>query len=472
MFQTILKWIREVLNKMINQTTIKSALRVDVAMSDLMVTALQTWVKMYENKSDWIINDIHGLNLPAAIAGEIARAVTIEMKVEIAGGVRATYLTEQFEPVLDKIRQMIEYGCAKGGLMFKPYVSGKDILVNYVQADQFYPVAFDANGDITSCVFSDQRTLGGKYYTRLEYHEMTGKGCKITNKAYRSTTRETLGEEVPLSTVEVWKDLTPEATITVVEKPLFAYFKFPAANNIDSQSPLGVSCYSRAVDLIKQADTQWSDLLWEFESGKRALYVDVLAFGKDSDGKPILPNKRLYRTLETGSAEGEMFEAWSPDLREENLLNGLEAILRKVEFTCGLAYGTLSNPQTIDKTATELKIAQQRSYATITDTQKSLQKSLDQLLWAMDTWATLNKLAPKGTYTTTYDFDDSIVVDKDAQFQQDMRLVTAGLMGKVEFRMRNFGEDEETARKKIDEATADQPDEFGLSKPKVPMKVK
>jgi A118 family predicted phage portal protein len=474
MFQKILEWIRRFF--MINKTNVKQALRVDVAMSDLMVAALQKWVKMYENKADWIKDNVHSLNLPAAIAGEIARAVTIEMEVKIDGSARAAYLTEQFTPVLNKIRQMVEYGVAKGGLMFKPYVKGKTIMVDYVQADQFYPIAFDANGDITSCVFSDQRTVGDKYYTRLEYHAMTGKGCKIVNKAYRSTAKDSLGEEVPLNVIDAWKDLKPEATITVIGKPLFAYFKFPSANNIDSQSPLGVSCYSRAIDLIKDADQQWSDLLWEFESGKRALYVDVLAFGKDADGKPILPNKRLYRTLETGSAEGEMFEAWSPDLRETNILNGLEAILRKVEFTCGLAYGTLSNPQTVDKTATEIKISQQRSYATVADTQKSLQRALDQLLWAMDTWATLNKLAPKGTYTATYDFDDSVVVDSEAQFTQDLRMVTSVIMGKVEFRMRNLGEDEETAKKKIAEAEAEQPavDEFGLAKPNknIPVKEK
>jgi hypothetical protein len=42
--------------------------------------------------------------------------------------------------------------------------------------------------------------------------------------------------------------------------------------------------------LIESADRQWSDLLWEFESGQRALYVDALAFGKDADGYYIKVN--------------------------------------------------------------------------------------------------------------------------------------------------------------------------------------
>ena len=253
------------------------------------------------------------------------RAVTIEMKVDITGSARANYLEKQFENVLPKLREKVEQGIAKGGLMLKPYIQGNKVVVDYVQADQFYPVAFDANGNITSCVFADQRAIGEKFYTRLEYHAMTEIGYEITNLAFRSDTRDTLGQSIPLTVVSDWADLQPQATITGIEKPLFAYFRYPLANNIDATSPLGVSCYARAVDLIKQADRQWSDLLWEFESGQRAMYVDILAFGKDKDGKPILPNKRLYRTIDTAGDIGgnnKLFEDWTPSLREVDILNG------------------------------------------------------------------------------------------------------------------------------------------------------
>jgi len=449
MFAKILQWIRERIDKMLTTQTLKSSMKVDAAISAPMATALQTWCQMYENKATWLSADVKSLNLAAAISSEIARAVTIEMQVKLTGSARADFLTAQLNPVLDKLRQQVEYGIAKGGLMLKPYVVGKQVLVDFVQADQFFPVSFDENGNITACVFADTRQQGTWWYTRLEYHSMEDKGCKVTNRAFKSTVKDNLGNECPLTEVEVWKDLELEATISPLEKPLFAYFRYPQANNIDSTSPLGVSCFARAVSLVEQADRQWSDLLWEFDSGKRALYIDVLAFGKDEDGKPILPNKRLYRTLETGSAEGELFEEWSPNFREQNLLAGLEAILRKVEFACGLAYGTLSNPQTIDKTATELKISRQRSFITVSDTQKSLEQALEQLLWAMDAWTTLSKLAPAGAYSATYSWDDSIVVDREAMFTQDLRLVTSQIMGRLEFRMRNMGEDEATAKKQL-----------------------
>ncbi len=261
MFQRILQWIREVIRKMIGQSTIKQSLHVDVAVSPPMAEALQLWSLMYQNQAPWLNTEIRSLNLPAAIAGEITRAVTIEMHVTLTGSARAAFLQKQFDRVLPRLRDQVEKGCAKGGLMFKPYVQGKQIAVDYVQADMFYPVAFDANGAITACVFADQRTIGSDYYTRLEYHAMTEAGCEIRNLAFKSSTKDTLGSPIPLTAVEAWKDLLPEAIITGIDKPLFAYFKYPLANNIDPTSPLGVSCYSRAVELIEQADKQWSDLL-------------------------------------------------------------------------------------------------------------------------------------------------------------------------------------------------------------------
>jgi A118 family predicted phage portal protein len=196
--------------------------------------------------------------------------------------------------------------------------------------------------------------------------------------------------------------------------------------------------------------------MWEFESGKRAIYVDSLAFGKDADGKSKLPNKRLYRSIDApGSDIGDgnkLFEQWTPEFREASIISGLDSILKRIEYNCGLARGSISDPTVEAKTATEITATKQRTYATIVDTQKSIEDTIIQLIWAMDIYATLYKLAPRGTYSTAFDFDDSVVVDKDAQFQQDLRLVGQSIMGPVEFRMRNFGEDEATAKQKIAEA--------------------
>ncbi len=458
MFSKLFEWIRSMVSKMFTNQNVKQALGVDVIISQPMASALQLWAAMYKNESPWLNKDVKALGLPASISSEIARMATIEMSVVVSGSPRADFLNMQMERIVSKLRQYIEFGNAKGGLVFKPYARDGIIAVDCIQADMFYPVSFDASGNMTAVIFADVRKQGTHYYTRLESHQFAGNACTIKNMAYKSSTENALGNQCSLSEVADWSQLQPEATITGITAPLYGYYRYPSANNVDTTSPLGVSCFSRAqdanggVELIKQADEIYSSLVWEFESGKRALYIDELAFEQGTDNKPKLPDRRLYRTLKMSGQIGktdDMFKEWSPAFREASIKSGLDAVLKKIEFACGLAYGVISDAQAVALTATEVKSSQQRTYATVTDTQKAVETALDQLLYAMDVYATLYNLAPRGTYTATYEFDDSVITDKGAQFIEDGVMVDKGAMSLVEYRMRTYGEDEATAKAKI-----------------------
>lgn len=469
MFAKILQWIREVWSKMISPNNIKQATRLDVVVSPLMTNALQTWSNMYINKAGWLSSDVKSLQLPASIAMEVSKTVTLEMVMEVSGSPRGDFLNEQMKVVHENIRTYTEYAAAKGGLWFKPYVRDDQIATDFVQADCGYPVAFDANGNMTAVIFADQRTIGRDYYTRLEYHALIGNGYQITNTAYRSTTQNTIGSKVSLGSIADWADLEEEAFIANVDRPLFSYFRMPFANNIDPTSPLGVSIYSRAVGLIEDADKIYSNLIWEFESGKRAIYVDSNAFGRTTDGNSVLPDRRLYRELDSAGNIGDAkkrFDDWSPEFREAQIKSGLNNVKREIEFVCGLAYGTISDPVVAALTATEVKTSKQSYYVTVTDIQKSLQKAIDGLLYAMDVYATIYNLAPAGAYAAAYKFGDSILTDSDTQFMQDMQIVSHNMMPKWMFLVRNVGLSEAEAKLWVADAKAEMPKEdsfFGAS---------
>lgn len=419
------------------------------AVSEKMKEGLRLWSAMYENMPPWSNETVKSLNLPAAIASETARLTTLEMQSEISGSERADYLNKMYQPLLTRLRRYVEYGCAKGGLVLKPYVSGDQIFVDLIQAEDFYPMAFDSSGRITSAIFTDRFLSDGKIYTRLECHEMTTEGYRVQNRAFVGKTRGSLGKEISLAEVSQWENLVQEVLIQNLKAPLFAYFKVPHANNVDTDSPLGVSVFARAVDLIEEADKQYSRLLWEFESGERALYVSDTAFRLDENGKARIPNKRLYRLLGIDSGGDDLFSDWTPNLREENILRGLNAILRKIEFSCGLAYGTLSDVDNVDKTAEEIRSSKQRSYSMICDMQKSLQYALRELIDAMDALCSLYRLAPEGDYEISFSFDDSIVSDRTAEFSEKQQLLQSGILQPWEFRMWYFGESEERAKEML-----------------------
>ncbi len=439
MFDGIKDFLRRVRSTVFDKGTIKNAIGEDVAMSGSMAQAIRLWSDMYEDGGK--------LNLPAAISRELARLISIEMKSEITGGSRAEFLNQKYNEIIQNIRGPLEHGCAKGGLILKPYVKDKEIMVDYIQADAFFPLAFNNSGKITAAVFVERIVKGAKYYTRLEKHVLKGTAYTISSKAYLSFNEGTLGNTISLDSVDEWSSLLEEITVSNVKNPLFGYFKPATANAIDPKSPLGVSVYADAIELIKEANNQFERILWEFESGERALHVNTMAFKHDKNGRPILPDKRLYKTLDVD--DNDLFKEWTPTLRGEELDKGLDSMLRKIEFNCGLAYGTLSNMQNVDKTAEEIKASKQRSYATVSDNQRALKNALEDLVYAMDVWCTLYNLAPLSKNEVSFEFDDSIVADRKTEFTEKQALVTAGIMSKWEFRMWYFGEDEETAKKNV-----------------------
>lgn len=455
---------------------------------------------------------------------------------------RAEFLEEQYKKLKKQLRKQIEYGVAKGGLVIKPYpviisfgdndkqkqnneqqqaeepkeenaqmISGQanseqpsqnqdnqedkekrqefskeqqaiptkySIEFDFVQADCFYPVAFNTSGQITEAVFLDIKTEKNFVYRRLEYHKWVKGALTVINKAYKApiipntSNREIvdLGKEIKLTEVPEWEQLQEKVTIAPVEKPLFAYFKMPEANTIDLTSPLGVSGYARVVNLIKDADMQYSRMLWEFEAGEMAIDIDrdALNFvtqGVDRNGKVTGKSKlnkmqqRLFRKVDLGN-DGEMYSVFAPALRDASLLQGLNAILMRIEDGTGLSRGTLSDAATEARTATELKILKQRSYQTNADIQQAIEDALRDVIYAMNVYCDLYEITPDGEYDVNFEWDDSIIVDVDTELNKRIMLMQNGLASKVETRMWYFGETERQAQEALQKVNEDSRDQM------------
>lgn len=461
MFQRILNFIKGVIAKMFNTGTIKNALNIDVAISTEMEKAIELFEKIYINEAPWLKkNMVESLELGAAIANEFTRLTTLEMKSKITGSTRANFLNEEYKKIKERLNENLEVGNAVGGLVFKPYVKDGKLYVDLVKGSCFYPTEFNSSGDIIAGIFVSQLTKGNYIYTRLEYHKFYEQAIEddinyvIKNVAYKSTDNSILGTRIDLTKIPEWSNIQQETAIKYVQKPLFSYYKPPVANNIDLDSPIGVSVYARAIDLIKEADRQWGRIVWEYEASEKAVYVDELATKpSDNKNKSFTVNKlrgRLYKTLNTGKAETDFFKDYSPEIRDEALWRGLNKTLQRIEFNVGLAYGTLSEPSSVDKTATEIKSSKQRSYATVSKMQENLQKALENLIYAMDVLTTLYNLAPQGNYEVSFNWDDSLIVDTEREQTLQMQEVNANLRSKLKYIMFRYGMTEEQAQEELD----------------------
>lgn len=522
LWSNIVSKLKEIF-KMIGGRTIEQTLHVTPIMSSQMEHAIELWTDMYKGEAYWLKEPtdydpvrIVSLGLPSLIASEKARTALLEFKSEITtptkevekknpkykdpepdefGNIipsmepktivedkpvtstdRAEYLNEQYEKLKKQLRKQIEYGIAKGGLVIKPYLVANKVdktdkqknakadwqmEFDFIQADSFYPLAFDASGQITEAAFIQTQIEKDVIYRRLEYHRWKNNSITIINKAFKASSNQNqgdvsgldLGHEIPLSTVSAWKDLKEKVEIKNIQKPLFAYFKMPEANTVDTNSPLGVSGYSRAVNLIKDADMQYSRLLWEYEAGEMAIDIDrdAMSFKEDPKGNyHTVPNRmqaRLFRTIDLG--ESDTYQPYAPVLRDTSFIQGLNAILMRIEDVTGLSRGTLSDVTQEARTATEIKILKQRSFQTNADIQQAIEDCLKDVVYIMNAYCDLYEITKAGEYDVSFEWDDSIIVDVDTELTKQITLLQNGLTSKLEVRKWYFGETDRQAEEAL-----------------------
>lgn len=468
MFSRLWQFIRQVIHRMFPFKDVAAVEHIDTPLSNEMIDALDLWYKMYTDSPPLLSpGKVKSLNLPSLICSEVARQVLLEVKWNISGKAdengnaqdspRAEYLKAEFGKLMQSLRSKLEQACAAGGMTIKPYPKDGHIYFDCATAWSLYPIAFDDDGNLKDVIFRDSYQDGTTTYTRLERHTVTDKGISITQRAFRSNNRESIGVEIPLTDVPQWAEAEPEALLTDTEGQMFGWFKTANANNVDIDAPMGVAVFNKAVNIIREADMQYSRILWEYEGSELAIDVDptVLRQQMNGRGRQEMPqlNERLFRGVDLGD---DHYQVFSPAIRDSALFNGLNQLFMRVEDSCGLARGTLSDANQEARTATELRIVKQRTYATIADNQRALEHCLRDVVRAMDKYATMYDLAPAGDYDLSFEWDDSIITDASQQLGERLELMSQGLMSKTEFRMWYFGETEAQAERALQKVQQEQ----------------
>ncbi|MDY6309354.1 MAG: hypothetical protein SPL71_15150 [Oribacterium sp.] len=215
----------------------------------------------------------------------------------------------------------------------------------------------------------------------------------------------------------------------------------------------GVSIYADAEDLIRKADIQFGRLDWEYSSGERLVFADYTALKKVQSGsgyKWKAPKGKDKMFVGVDGAEN-MWQEHSPEIRDESFINGLNEYKRQIEHAVSLSYGDLSKgDEVVEKTAQEIKASQNRKYNQVNAIQNNLKQCLEGFAEALAFYAAM--------YTQDIGFEctfhDSIKTDEETERAQDRIDVQIGVMSRVEYRQKWYGEDEKTAAQKIADVTA------------------
>ena len=419
------------------------------------------------------------LNLSKAVCAELAGMIwtdQTEVTVSTAGYEEAEEdpLQEFVREVLrknaftEKMQEAIEQSAALGGEALKVWrevrhdsegnevPETESLKIGFCMADQFVPTAWD-NAQVTEGVFISRQAKGGYYYTRLEWHKWDGLTYVVTNELYRAdqfkigTTepQDILGFRVPLE--ELFPMLEEETTITELEGSLFSYFRPPVANNMDDNSPLGVSIYANAMETLHALDICFDSFVREFRLGKKRIIVPARMVKTIIDPATGVPRRyfdatdETYEALSTDDPDSLKIQDNSVALRVEEHVAAINAFLNIFCLQVGLSAGTFSfDTQNHGiKTATEVVSENSKTYKTVRNYQNMVKPAVERLVHNIIAVASLyemttedgqlvSELARRG-YEVAVAMDDGITQDRQTNINEGVSLVGAGLMSKLTF---------------------------------------
>ena len=439
------------------------------------------------------VRQLYRLNAAKAVSAELAGLVWSEqcdIRVSMNGGaadgedplnafVHAVLRENAFS---EKMQQLVEQGLALGGAAMKVWcepagsagegeagwettssgagrllpLEGKAfeegrIRIGYCMADQFVPTAWD-NARVKEAVFISREARDGCCFTRLEWHRRDGGTYCVDNEAYRSdgrhggTGQDILGVRYPLE--EVWPKLDAH-TEARVRDSLFTYWHTPIANNLDDDSPLGVSIYGNALETLRALDICYDSFVQEFELGKKRIIVParcVRSVADPSTGEMrryFDPADRVYEALATDDAGELRIQDNSVELRVEEHVAALNAFLSILCLQLGFSAGTFSfDAHNGLRTATEVVSENSKTFRTVKTVQNQLGPALEHLARNIIDVAILYGLRWKGEpveklaaggYSVQAVFDDGVTQDRQTSIAEGVKLVEAGLLSRYRF---------------------------------------
>lgn len=401
---SFVNWIKGVIGRMFKKEDARKVFNTDIILSAEMERTTALWYNIVGGKPYWVSkdDDIDTINFAKFVTADTAKKICLDIDINVEGSTRADYLQRIINAFKKVLRDKVEDACALGGIMFKPNGSG----IDYVQAGNFLVTETNTNGDIMGAVFFDYHQSGNKYYTRLEYHRFENDLYIISNKAFKSDRKDTLGKEIALNKVDVWADIEEEMSIQNVEEPLFAYYKMPYNNTIDGDSPLGVSVFSNSVRELRDLDIAWSRKSGEIEDSKHMTFVGPGALMYAEQKKIKLP--RFLRPVDLSSdVAKETVHEHVATLLTEQRITDINSILSMISTKCGFSQGAfVLDRKTGQITATQVEADDRETIETIKDMRDALKDTIEQLLYALNVYADLYNLAPVGKYEASYGFGD------------------------------------------------------------------
>ena len=339
----------------------------------------------------------------------------------------------------------------------KKIVADENTTLNLVSvnASQIIPLKI-IDGVITDVAFVSKSVINGKNAFYIEIHELKKDGYHIQNKYI-----DDQGNEIENSGV-IKKYETGSAV------PLFNLLMPRVVNNIKENNGLGISIYANAIDQLQGVDIVYNNFMKDFYlGGKKVFYNKKLTkyytqtYTDEETGEvvvqevPIYPDDITKQQFQIVGDEVDvnaetLVHEYNPDLRETENENGLNLALNILAFKSGLGKAYYKFEQGGVVTATQAILDNKDLVGNAKKHRSALNKYTIGIVRSI-------LMIGRLFFNENVDENDTInLVDKDGflnseedQKEQYMTEIAAGLRQPWEYRVKFFGEDEETAKKMV-----------------------
>lgn len=356
-------------------------------------------------------------------------------KVSIKAGQYSERLDEILEKNNFRVRgnQLVELAFALGTGAFVEYKDEADsIIIDFVRADMIYPLSYD-NNDVTECAFGSYRSYNGRECIYLQIHRFG---------------REQNGEcpaeyylENKYVDINSGMDLTlPDGLLKVVpsgsERPLFQIIVPNMVNNIDLDSPMGISVFANAVDEVKACDLVFDSYINEFILGRKRLLVPVsmakMMMDQGGTDKALAttpqfdPSETVFYQMPADRNSDLKPTEVDMTIRAADHELGIQRALDLCSFKCGLGTRRYQFTGSGVKTATEVISDKSDLFQNLRKNEIPIKAAVMGMVKAV---AYLDKGVEN--IEVSVDFDDSIIEDTNTTIDRNIKLVQGGLRSKL-----------------------------------------
>lgn len=330
-------------------------------------------------------------------------------------------------------------------------VSEAKTRIDIVDVDDIYPLSWDNTG-ITECAFKSIRFIEGKKYVICSVHKLNEQGNYVI---YNHLFIETNGNLTEMG--------TPEDTLDGFETKSnvkwFSIFRPLLTNNVCKNNPFGIPYIANAIDCLKSVDIDFDAFKNEVKDSRKRTFVraDMLSYDDGQQKMVFDPNDISVYVLPKGASKDDLIQSDTENLRTGELIEALNTSLNVLGNKVGFGENHYHFNGQVLSTATAVVSSNSKMFRRKKKLEIGYESSIYDLIMAVCYASTTFGQYNINSTDMVIQFDDSIIEDKEAESNRAMREVNAGLISKVEYRMKIFGETREIAEEAIRKIKEENP---------------